>query len=67
MLTHAKPPQRAQSSTERWPTGKSDGGEGWRLKKKGERGGGAGVSCPELQKKQNVPDRIRLICDVKEE
>lgn len=40
MLTHAKPPQRAQSSTERWPTGKSDGGEGWRLKKKGEGGGG---------------------------
>lgn len=35
-------------------------------KKKGEEGG-AGVSCPELQKKQNVPDRIRLICDVKGE
>lgn len=40
MLTHAKPPQRAQSSTECWPTGKSDGGEGWRLKKKGGVGGG---------------------------
>lgn len=33
MLTHAKPPQRAESSTQCWATGKS-GGEGWRWLKK---------------------------------
>lgn len=29
MLTHAKPPQRAESSTECWATGKSGGEGGW--------------------------------------
>lgn len=35
MLTHAKPPQRAESSTEGWGTGKTDGGEGQWLKNEG--------------------------------
>lgn len=57
MLTHAKPPQRVQSGTECWPTGKSDRGEAWWLKRYWGWGGwGVGVSCPALQKEQNVPE-----------
>lgn len=47
MLTHAEPPQRAESSTECWATGKTDGGEGWWLKNEGS-------VMSVLQKKQNV-------------
>lgn len=32
MLTHAEPPQRAESSSECWETGKTGGGEGWWFK-----------------------------------